>query len=154
MATWAALAAKNEGDQWNKDDFNQIKDNFDFLRTAPQFYSPPTSDPNITTTSTTFVDLTGFSLTHVSQGGLIEIAFVARVSVITVRFDFLIDGVSITGDNDALGAPAVMGVVSILRYARPAAGSRQYKVQWRTTSGTGTVYPAGLAQFMVRELTG
>lgn len=153
MATYTPWVVLGDNAQITKEQLNQLGANDDFFRTAPQFYSPPTSDPNITTTSTSMVDLTGFSLTHVSQGGLIEIAFLARMSVVTIRVDFLIDGVSISGDNDGLGAPAVNGAINILRYARPAAGSRIYKVQWRTTSGTGTLYPAGLAQFMVREIT-
>lgn len=153
MSTYLAWAPMVTNAQITKELLNQLGENDAFFRQAPAFYSPPTSDPNITTTSNSMVDLSGFSLPHTSQGGLIEISFLARLSVVTIRVDLLIDGISITGDNDGVGAPPVTGSFSAIRYARPAAGLHTYKVQWRTTAGTGTLYPAGLAQFMVREIT-
>lgn len=151
-STYTTLTAKNPGDQLTDTLMNQIIANIDFLRNPPlNSYAPGLADANITTTSTSFVDLTGYSISVTSQGNPMLIFFMARTAGNT-RFDFLVDGVSITGDSDGVGgAGATQSSTTIVRRVQPAAGARTFKVQWRSTSGTVTLYPAGLSQFYVVE---
>ena len=153
MTTFASLSTPAVNQQFTSATVQTIKDNFDFFRTPPKaYYAPSVAAANITTTSTSMVDLTGFSVTFTTQGGQVLLMFNARANGTTVRFDFMMDGVSITGDTDGVGAPGATGEVSICRIVAPTAGSRTFKVQWRVTSSTGTVYPAGLCQLLAWEL--
>lgn len=133
----------------------QLIANEDFLRNPPVLdVALSTGASNITTTSTTFVTITGFSGTITTQGNPIEICFDARVNATAARFDIVIDGVSITADNDGLGAntpTSTFGLVSIRRRVALAAGAHTVAIQWRVTTGTGTLYAAGLAQLHVVE---
>lgn len=151
-STYTTLANVSAGDQFTATFMNQVIANIDFLRNPPtNSYAPGLADANITTSSATFVDLTGYSISVVSQGNPMMIFFMARTAGNT-RFDFLVDGVSITGDNDGVGgAGATASSTTIARRVQPAAGTRTFKVQWRSTSGTVTLYPAGLSQFFVVE---
>jgi hypothetical protein len=155
-ATWTDISAnKADGAQLDSDLLNAMLDNINFLRDpAAGLYALSVAGANITTTSTSFVDLTGFTKTITTQGRPVEICFDARVASTNARFDFQVDGATITGDVDGLGAvtPAsTFGNNSFRRVVALAAGSHTFKVQWRVTTGTGTVYAAGLAQFYVAE---
>lgn len=154
-STYADITDALVGDQFTEDILNQLIDNEDFLRHPPRAtYSPSLAASTITTASATFVDLTGFSVAITTQGEPIEIEFDARVNTTNARFDFVVDGVSITGDNDGLGAASPVSTfcaVSIKRRVAVLAGAHTVKVQWRSTSGTITLYPAGLAQLSVHE---
>lgn len=152
-STYTALSGKNPGDQMLDTMWDSLAANDDFFRNPPQgYYAQSTADANITTSSATMVDLGSYTVTFTSQGNNLEISLMGRATSTTARFDFLLDGVSITGDNDALGAPGATGLVSIKRIVAAAAGSHTIKVQWRSTSGTVTWYPAGLGQLYVREI--
>lgn len=144
------------GDQWTEDYANQVAANIDFLRNYPaDIYTPSVAASNITTTSTSMVDLTGFTTSITTQGGAIEIIFRVRANSTNARFDLLVDNVSITGDSDGLGAvtPAsTFGNNCFVAIVAATAGAHTVKVQWRVTTGTGTVYPAGLGQLYVREI--
>lgn len=157
-STWFDLVSPVAavGDQFTEDTVNYIFGDLDFLRNPPaDIYTPSTAASNITTTSTTFVDLTGFTTSITTQGGAIRIDFRVRSNSTNARFDLLLDNVSITGDNDALGAvtPAsTFGNNSFFAIVAASAGPHTIKVQWRVTTGTGTVYPAGLCQLFVTEI--
>lgn len=159
-STWTDLIddLTDPGDQFTADEIlNAIYYDLDFLRNPPVgSYALSTGGANVTTTSTTFTDLGLFTVTLTTQGNPVDIFFDARVNTSTVaRFDFVVDGVSITGDNDGLGANSpisTFGQVSIHRKVALTAGSHTVKVQWRSTSGaTLTLYAAGLGQLNVRE---
>jgi len=159
MANYTQLnTAQNAGDQWTADIKNQMTDNDEYLRNPPQgTYALSTGAANITTASATMVDLTGFTVTVTIQanpGGDVKVSMklMGRANGTTARFDFLVDGVSVTGDNDALGAPGATGFVTIERIIAVTAGSHTFKVQWRSTSGTVTWYAAGLGQLTVRQI--
>lgn len=157
-STWTDIVspAAAIGDQFTAERANQVYANLDFLRNPPaDIYTPSTAASNITTTSTTFVDLTGFTTSITTQGGAIRIDFRVRANSTNARFDILVDGLSITGDNDALGAvtPAsTFGNNCFFAIVAASAGAHTVKVQWRVTTGTGTVYPAGLGQLYVTEI--
>lgn len=155
-STYALPAVLSIGDLISHDlILNGLRNSIDFLRDPPRTtYSPSLADANITTTSTVFVDITGFSVTVVSQGKPVDVEFMARVNTTNGRFDLLVDGVSVTGDNDGLGAAAPVSTfcaVNIKRRIAVSAGSHTYKIQWRATAGTLTLYPAGLAQLTAVE---
>lgn len=150
---YQALTTPQPNDQVTKELLTIYKNNFDFFRTPPKaMYSPSVAAPNITTTSVSFVPLTGFSVNFVTQGGLVLMMLNGRANGTTARFDFLMDGLGVTADSDGVGAPGATGEISILRLLAPAAGSRTFSVSWRVTSGTGTVYPAGLCQLIAWEV--
>lgn len=155
-STWTDLVDGAIGDQLTADLFTDIVDDLDFLRNPPaDLYSPPTSDANITTSSTTFVLLTGFALSVTTQGGKLKVEWSLRANTTNARFDIRVNGISITGDNDGLGAvtPAsTFGMNSGFRYINVAAGVYTVEMYWRVTTGTGTVYPAGLCQFAAYEV--
>lgn len=152
-STYTALTGKNPGDQFTDTLFDALAANDDFFRNPPSgLYSQATSDSNITTSSATMVDLGSYSVTLTTQGNNVLIMLLGRANGTTARFDFLVNGVSITGDNDGLGAPGATGAVTIMRIVALTAGTYTIKVQWRSTSGTITWYPAGLGQLYVREL--
>jgi hypothetical protein len=153
MATFAALAAAVVNGQFTQAIQDTIKNNFDFFRTPPKaYYAPSTGAANITTTSTSMVDLTGFTVTFTTQGGQVLVMFLARANGTTVRFDIDVDGVSVTGDSDGVGAPGATGEVAVLRLLALTATSHTIKIRWRVTSGTGTIYPAGLCQLVAWEV--
>lgn len=155
-STWTDIPDGAIGDQFTADVFTDIVDDLDFLRNPPSdLYAPSTADANITTTSTTFVLLTGFSLSITSQGGKLLVLFRVRANSTAARFDIRLDSVSITGDNDGLGAvtPAsTFGLNTGFVILAASAGAHTLDLYWRVTTGTGTVYPAGLCQFAVWEI--
>ncbi len=154
-STWTDVADGVIGDQFSADLFTDIADDLDFLRNPPSgTYALSTAGSNITTTSTSFVDLTSTTVTLTTQGNPINIYFNCRANTTNARFDILVDGVSITADNEGLGAvtPAsTFGNNSFFRRIAVTAASHTVKVQWRVTTGTGTVYAAGLLQLYVVE---
>ncbi len=158
-STWVDLidTPAAAGDQLTADEIlNVIYGDLDFLRNPPRdTYSLSTGGSNITTTSTTFTDLTGFTRTITTQGGLVRVMFRVRANSTAARFDLLLDGVSVTADNDGLGAVApvsTFGNNCFIVILAPTAGSHTFKIQWRVTTGTGTVYAAGLGQLHVEEI--
>jgi hypothetical protein len=156
-ATWTDIPATGAiNDQFTADTFNQMAANFDFLRNPPHgYYALSTGASNITTTSTSMVDLTGFTANITTQGNPILIMFRVRANSTSARFDILVDNVSITADSDGLGAvtPAsTFGNNCFFAVVDVAAGAHTVKVQWRVTTGTGTVYAAGLGQLYVAEI--
>lgn len=156
-STWTDIADGSPGDQFTDTLFTDMADDLDFLRNPPRgTYALSTAGSNVTTTSTTFTDLGAFTVTFTTQGNPVDMFFDARVNTSTVaRFDFVVDGVSITADNDGLGAVSpisTFGSISIRRRISVTAGSHTFKVQWRSTSGaTLTLYAAGLGQLNVVE---
>lgn len=155
-ATWTTVSTGAAGDQITATNYNAIVNDLSFLRDPPHgYYALSTAGANITTTSTSMVDITGVTTTFTTQGNPVEIILMCRANTTNARFDFLIDGVSVTGDSDGLGAvtPAsTFGNNTIIRLAAPTAGSHVFKAQWRVSTGTGTIYAAGLLQFLVREI--
>jgi hypothetical protein len=157
-STWTDIVspAAAIGDQFTAERANQVYANLDFLRNPPSdIYTPATNAANITTTSTSFVDLTGFTTSITTQGGAIRVDFRVRANSTSARFDILLDNVSLSGDNDGFGAvtPAsTFGNNSFFAIVAASAGAHTIKIQWRVTAGTGTVYPAGLCQLYVTEI--
>ena len=153
-ATWTNLASPvNVGDQIGDDFLTTVVDNLSFLRDPPSnYYALSTAAANLTTSSATMVDLTGFTITFTTQGRPIDIIFSARVSSANARFDIFVDGVSISSDTDGIGAPAAVGLITEHKRIAVNARSHTVKIQWRSASCTVTLYAAGLAQLFAREI--
>lgn len=155
-STWTDIPAGAISDQFTADLFSQLAANTDFLRNPPaDLYAPATSDSNITTSSTTFVLVTGFSLSVTTQGGRLKIEWSLRANTTNARFDIRVDGVSITGDNDGVGAvtPAsTFGMNSGFRVVNVSAGVHTVELYHRVTTGSDSVQPPGLCQFLAYEI--
>lgn len=155
-STWADLTAKNPGDQFLDTLYDSIIADLDYLRNPPDgFYALSTGDPNISTSSATMVDLTGFSVTitvqanAVGSGPLVMVVFTGRCSSANGRFDIMQDGVSITGDSSGMGGVPATGNITMIRFIAATAGSHTYKIQWRSTSGSINFEAVGLGQLYV-----
>jgi len=138
--TWA------NGETPDEDDMNtHIRDNMDALKTPPSGVVNFASA--ITTTSTSFVDLTGASITFTTTGGDVRVSFYVTLrnsSTGWTEFDILLDAVSeggsagiVRSDNEAAVADAVVGFTRVI--SGLAAASHTFKIQWRVQSGTSTI---------------
>jgi len=109
------------------------------------------SSSDISTTSTSFVDMTSMSVTITSNGKPTLIMFTGAYNTpAQAFFRVLEDGVAIHdgtyGDSQSFGS-ADAGDMSCVIYRTPTAGSHTYKVQWRTVSGTSYMYGSTYAPF-------
>lgn len=148
---YESLPAGNIGDQFTAELYNQIRDNLDFLRTAPQA-TYQWSGGSIGTTSTSFDYIPGMDLSITTSGNPILIMLNARINGTTVRLDLEVNGSQLSSDTDGLGAPGANGEVSLIRIVSLAAGTHTVKAMWKVTSSTGTIYAPSYPQFHVREL--
>jgi hypothetical protein len=128
------------------------------------------SGGDITTTSTTFVDLTGASITLTTGAHRCLIGFAAEVHNNTVDkltyLDVDVDGTRISGHSGGLtrvqqnnpnGANySKNGSFTAMTTAQLTAASHTFKLQWRVDGGTGKVSAgtagSSQAQFWVTEL--
>jgi hypothetical protein len=149
----------------------EIRDRMDFLKSPPTAQYTLNQASDYTTTSTSFVDVDGTNLvlTITTAGGDVLIGFSGLVgnngNTQNVLFDVLLDGVRIGGDDGLIGmrtaaAGAASPVSLLFLKTGLSAGSHTFKLQWRTTATTATLYAgAGTAnfdlhpQFWVREVS-
>jgi len=106
---------------------------------------------DITTSSTTFVDLTGASITLTTGAHRCLIGLVASACDATgdaiVYFDVDVDGTRISGGSVGLtshqqvtgGAYRVNVSFTAMTTAQLSAGSHTFKIQWRVSGGTATL---------------
>jgi hypothetical protein len=101
---------------------------------------------DITTSSTTFVDLDGITSTITTQvGSKLELYFSASVSNVSantgIYFRFMVDGVAGRGGAERyINVPAVGVALSQAVTGLPG-GFHTIKVQWRVGGGTGQIRP-------------
>lgn len=128
------------------DEFNtHIRDNLNWLKN-------PTSDvatlaSQITTTSTSFTDATGLSVTMTTNGGNVLCLFTGCVNIsgaggTVINIDLALDGTR-QGGTDGLLVLQYSGVLTYnatLAYiiTGVSAGAHTIKVQWKQNSATGT----------------
>lgn len=121
---------------------NLISANLNALKAPPGDDVELTGD--ISTTSTSFVDLTGATVTFTSAGGNLFAMFTATVtgaSAAVITFRFALDG---TGTNNTLAVAAGDANPRCATFfwrwtSGISAGSHTIKVQWKVSTGTGTV---------------
>lgn len=129
------------------------------------FYTKPSSDPNLTTTSTTFTyldnTLNKFYLQISTSGNPVIVGFRSlvqhSVAANSVAFDIEVDGVNYTGGgNLAVGNHSVAGgsfMVAFSEVIQIASGVHTFKVVWRAvTAGTATLVSSSIPSFYVKEL--
>lgn len=161
---------RNTGDSitasiWNTD----LVDNVIALKNPPSASYVANEAANWTTTSTSFVDVdaTDLSLSITTTGGDVMIGFHGNVSGanISVYLDVAMDGTRLGTDDGFIGVfvttTVTNGTVGFVRLVTGvSAGAHTFKLQWRVSSGTGTLYAgAGTSsadvhpQFWVREVS-
>jgi len=137
-----------------------VRDNLDWMKTPPSnSYALKNLSATLTTTSTSFgdADATNLSLTITTVGGPVLIVFsgaVGNSGANTTYLDITVDGTrqgdTTIGITSALsGAGSILPTTIVFVTAALAAGSHTFKIQWRVTAGTGSLYKNG--QFYVRE---
>lgn len=158
--TWAA------GEALSVADFNtHIRDNLNALKTPPTDTLEDEQATDLTTVSTTFVDITNHSLTIVTTGG--DILVGARLTLYAnggaIRLNILLDGVAIyptAADGIAYVLSTQVETVTLNELLTGVdAGSHTIKLQWRISAGTASLYRAAgtagvdiMPQFWAREI--
>lgn len=143
-----------------------LRDNLEFLKTPPTGIYAPTVE--YTTNSSTFVnvDATNLVFTKTLGGGDVLIGFHGVLYHSTnarMYFDVEIDGTRLGLDDGLVGAVVDNTAIPIAFSAWKtglSAASHTFKLQWKVSSGTGTLYGANSAngwrfhpQFWVREVS-
>lgn len=144
-----------------------MRDNLEFLKTPPTalYTLNESSDYNTTSTSYVNVDNTKLALTITTAGGDVFIGFSGSITAsgsLNAFFDIEIDGVRNGGDDGLIAqgaaASARQNVTFFKLVQGLSAGSHTFKLQWKTSANTLTLYSgAGTAsgdihpQFFVRE---
>jgi hypothetical protein len=106
---------------------------------------------DVTTTSTTFVDLTGASITMTTGAHSCMVTFISAcegngTTPFDICVDIDVDGTRMSGGTHGLYDWQILtanrrhpvGLVAVT--AALTAASHTFKVQWRVTAGTGTMY--------------
>lgn len=147
--TWEVDQLVTEG-QLNE----QVRDNLEWLKNPPRAAADLAA--NIATTSTAFVDAPGLALTLTTAGGALLVGFTGvagNATGATVVFDLVVDGVSQGGLDGVIGSSAgVVPVAFVWLVEGLAAGAHTVKLQWKVSSGTGTLYGGGTAYLRFRPL--
>lgn len=144
-----------------------VRDNLDALKDPPSGEYTLNEGGDYTTTSTSFVDIdaTNLSITIDTNGGDVFVMFVPSVAASgqVVFFELLVDGSPHAGDDGICrGIPAGVGyVIPIIAIVTGlSAASHTFKLQWKVSSGTATLFAgAGTSNgdvhptFIVREMS-
>jgi hypothetical protein len=151
---------------------NDIGNNLAALKAPPTALFVANESSDYTTTSTTFVNVDGtsgkFFLTITTTGGDVLVGFSGTVmsSGGSIFFDVEVDGARTAGDDGLMAAsPASSSARTAVTFFKLiqglAAGSHNFKLQWKENVGAGTatlLAGSGVAngdvhpQFFVREL--
>lgn len=142
--TWAPL------EPGRSTDFNTyISDNLDYLLNRPVAIQLVNEGADYTTSSSTFadVDATDLSKTITTNGGDVLVAFLCSVINSSQRATYLdldVDGAR-QGGNDGLACtvaaadlPSALPLFCLVTGL--AAGSHTFKIQWKRSAGTSTMY--------------
>lgn len=127
-------------------DFNeQIKGNIEFLKTPTQDRLANQATTN--TTSTSFVNITGVTLTIATNAAKVLVLFqggVASSAALTADLTITVDGTNAGDASRGLATIVATGILSYpttLAYRTEAltAASHTFRVQWKTSTGTITL---------------
>lgn len=110
---------------------------------------------DVTTTSTTFVDLTSASITITTGARRVLLTFAASgwnsSAASLVKLDFMVDGTRVGGTvgliNVNAGANAERNLCMTYLTDVLSAASHTFKVQWCVNAGTGTIYASSSAPY-------
>jgi hypothetical protein len=133
-----------------------LRDNLDWLKTPPVGTAELTS--NITTTSASFVDATGLSITFTTTGGRVLLGCSGILTHSTpgtgVQVTFQVDSTDYGDGTQGMFNVAVpSGAAGMcLSFLTPilSAGNHTFKVRWKTGAATATMVDG--TQFFAREV--
>lgn len=130
-----------------------LSENINYLKNTPSALYDCDESSDYTTTSTTFttVDSTNLNFTIETAGGDVEIHFHGVVkgsaSASRVWFDVEVDGSNLAGDDGLTGVvfeagalTTEMPVALCVRATGLSAGDHTFKLVWKVSSGTATLY--------------
>ncbi len=126
-----------------------VRDNQDALKSPPADINNVDKGSNITTTSTSFVDVdaTEFSVTITTTGGRVMIiaCFSIAKSSSNVYFRTVTDGSADQADDGIYavklnGSSDIVPVALVFWKEGLSAGSHTFKLQWKVASTTATLY--------------
>lgn len=104
-------------------------------------YSVASGTTDITTTSTSFVDMTEMSITLTTGDSTLDISFFAGVANATSgkenTYQILVDGTSYIVAKSRINTAFVGSPIALGWMINVAAGSHTVKVQWKVNGGTG-----------------
>jgi hypothetical protein len=156
-ATWTDPKDWTPGETLTEPDFdNYLSSNLKFLKTPTS--SRLANQATTTTTSASFVDITGVTLTISTNAYEATVYFVGSIGISTagnIGISLLVDGVA-TGDaawgnNFIISTGAQTFPIGIpFRTVALTAGSHTFKLQWNTSAGTATLRP-GWAFFAIER---
>jgi hypothetical protein len=167
---WTTPKTWVNNDPLTASDMNtHIRDNLNALKAPPTAQYTANEASNYQTTGTTFasVDATNLNLSITTTGGDVLIGFHGTALNSTTgvtMFDVLLDNTTRLGGDDGFfstgGTANLYQVASFVHLVTGlSAGTHNFKLQWRVSSGTTTLYAgAGTAnadthpQFWVREV--
>jgi len=119
---------------------------------------------NVSTTSTTYVDLAPLTITLTTSTHPIEVHFSGTVGILSNRasvgFQLMVDGVAVSnglGRVQISGNPAYTTSIGIVyKSGVLSSGSHTVKIQWKTSAGTASIQPSGssygYAGLLVKEV--
>ena len=158
------------GDLVSAAEMNNIGKNLGFLKDPPTAQYTLNEGSDYTTTSTSFVDVDGggteLELTIETAGGDVLIGFVGAIGMGTnkdIYLDIDVDGARLGGSDgiaqahDRVGTGSGTGIFPIglcVLVENLTPGSHTFKLQWRVSAGTGTLYAVNsYGRFFAREVS-
>jgi len=150
MATWTAMDNLSAGDLVTEADMDAIRGNIEYLLTPNSDINERTTS-NYTTTSSTFADVDGtnLELTITTYGGPVLVFLIGNYTHssngVYTAFDIDVDGTREGGTEGLLrptyaSSTTIANVSFVHVIAGLSAGSHTFTLQWKTDSGTATLY--------------
>lgn len=159
MPTWHNLSNFLTDEIPAASDLNEILDNMEWLHAPPTGKYEQSSATDLTTASGTWAVISSdFEITITTSGGNVLCLFMGAIDNLDI--DFSLDGTRLT-TTTTTGAGAIrndgaaaftQSVMLPVLYTGVAAGSHTFAVQWKASSGTGTLAGAFQPRFYAREL--
>lgn len=155
---WNTLTTFADGGTPTATLMNLYLDNMEWLHAPPTAKYELGGTTNLTTTSTTWGTITGFSTALVTSGGNIFALFSGAID--NLEIDLSVDGTRLCSTGSA-GTGSIVNDGATLNltthnlpvlYSTIAAGTHTFAVEWKATAATGTLYADYQPRFDVREL--
>ena len=165
---WNEPKTWNTGDLLTAQDMNeQLRDNMRYLAGLPYAQSTVRQSANYSTSSKVFVDIDASALSlTLTTAGVVELGFLGTVSLDRsgyIVLEMTVDGASVSGGPglarlSVAHANQPQSIAFTLLRDRLTAGQREFRMQWRVSTGTGKLYAAAgkndyPAFFWARSLT-
>lgn len=139
--------------------FNQYRENMNWLRSPPKAAFEYSGTADLTTTSLTWGTISSsFATAIVTTGEDVLVLFSATLDNLDI--DISLDGTRLCSSGTAGSASLRGDAVGVfvngynlpVLYDNLAAGTHTFAVQWKATAGTGTIFAGYQPRFYVRAL--